>query len=106
MVGLEQARVADLAAAGRIQPAGHHVIDDAKARGLWTVLDDAEALIEHPDLTAALDADPAARRGWDACPASARKAALTRIALAKRPETVAARIAAIVDRTSRGKRPA
>lgn len=47
---------------------GQAVIDDAKARGLWSLLDDAEAGIEHPELTAALDAVPDARAHWDAFP--------------------------------------
>ena len=76
-----KARVAELIAQGRMQPAGHAVIEDAKARGLWTVLDDAEALIESPDLAAALDADPIARAHWDAFPPSARKFALIVAAL-------------------------
>lgn len=98
-------RVADLVAAGRMQPSGQAVIDDAKARGLWTLLDDAEAGTEHPELTAALDAEPSARAAWDAFPPSARKAGLTQIAMARRPETKARRIATIVDRAARGERP-
>ena len=101
-----KARVADLAAAGRIQPAGQAVIDDAQARGLWTLFDDAEALIESPELAAALDADPVARAKWDAFPPSARKLGLSQLALAKRPETKTKRIATIVERAARNERPA
>lgn len=100
-----QVRVAELEAAGRIQPAGRAVIEAAKASGMWTLFDDAENLVEAPALTAALDAVPAARAGWDSFPPSARKNALAMIALAKLPETKAKRIAAIVDKAARGERP-
>lgn len=100
-----KARVADLLAQGRMQPAGQAVIDDAQARGLWTLLDDAEALIESPELAAALDADPDARRAWDGFTPSVRKFALTQIAMARRAETKTRRIATIVERASRGERP-
>ncbi|MFI8771839.1 YdeI family protein [Gordonia sp. NPDC062954] len=100
-----KARVADLVAEGRMQPAGQAVIDDAKARGLWTLLDDAEALIESPELTAALDADAAARSNWDAWPASVRKSALTQLAFAKQPATKTRRIATIVEKAARNERP-
>ncbi|MFW0782983.1 YdeI/OmpD-associated family protein [Gordonia sp. CPCC 206044] len=100
-----KARVADLIAAGRMTPAGQAVIDDAKARGLWTLLDDAEALVESAELAAALDANPTARTNWDAFPPSARKFALSQIAFAKRPETKTKRIATIVEHAARNERP-
>ncbi len=100
-----QVRVAELEAAGRIQPAGRAVIEAAKASGMWTLFDDAENLIEAPALTAALDAVPAARAAWDSFPPSARKNALAMIALAKLPETKTKRITAIVDKAARGERP-
>ena len=82
------------------------MLDDAQARGLWTLFDDAEALIESPELAAALDADPVARANWDAFPPSARKFGLSQLALAKRPETKTKRIATIVERAARNERPA
>lgn len=101
-----KARVADLIAQGRMQPAGLAVIEDAKARGLWNLLDDAEALIESEELRAALDADPAARAQWDAWPPTVRKFALSQLAFAKRPDTKTRRIATIVAQAARGERPA
>ena len=98
-------RVAELEPTGRIQPAGWAVIEAAKASGTWTVLDDVENLIEPAELTAALDAEPAARRAWDSFPPSARKQALAQIALAKRPETRTRRVADIVRKAARGERP-
>lgn len=89
-----------------MRPEGRRLIDLAKENGLWTVLDGAEAGIEPPELAAALDAVPAARAEWDGWTPGLRKAALTAIALAKRPETRTARIAKTVADAAAGKRPA
>lgn len=101
-----KARVADLEREGRLQPAGIAEIERAKANGMWSVYDSVDALAEPDELAAALDAEPAARTAWDGFPPSVRKQGLAAIALAKRPETKAARIAAIVARAARGERPA
>jgi uncharacterized protein YdeI (YjbR/CyaY-like superfamily) len=98
-------RVAELASTGRIQPAGWVSIEAAKTSGRWTVFDDVEDLIEPPELTAALDAVPAARSHWDGFPPSARKQGLAQIALAKQEATKARKIATIVDKAARGERP-
>ncbi|REJ03949.1 hypothetical protein DY023_16680 [Microbacterium bovistercoris] len=100
-----KARVARLEAEGLLEPAGIRAIEIAKENGAWEVLDGPEAGIEPADLTAALDAAPAARAGWDAFPASSRKMGLTQIAMAKRAETRANRIAKIVADAAEGKRP-
>jgi uncharacterized protein YdeI (YjbR/CyaY-like superfamily) len=100
-----KARIAELEAAGLMAAAGIRVLQAAKANGSWTVLDGPEAGIEPPALTAALDAVPAARENWDAFPKSVKKLGLTHIALAKRPETTAARIAKIVADAAEGRRP-
>ncbi|WP_217179512.1 YdeI family protein [Streptomyces sp. AC495_CC817] len=100
-----KARIAELEAAGMLAPAGIRVLEVAKANGSWTVLDGPEAGIEPPELTAALDALPAARENWDAFPRSVKKLGLTHIAMAKRPETRSARIAKIVADAAEGKRP-
>lgn len=97
-------RVARLEAAGRMQPAGRAVVQRAQQDGSWSLLDTAEALEEPPDLTAALDAQPPARAQWDAFPPSARKLMLTWVATAKRPQTRAARVAAVADGAARGER--
>ncbi len=98
-------RVERLQAEGRMRPEGRLLIELAKANGMWTVLDGPEAGIEPAELTAALDAVPAARTEWDSWTPGARKVALTAIAMAKRPETRAARIARIVADATVGKRP-
>ena len=100
-----KARIALLEEAGLLEAAGIRAIEVAKANGAWEVLDGPEAGIEPADLTAALDANPQARAGWDAFPPSAKKVGLTQIAMAKRAETRAARIAKIVADAAEGKRP-
>lgn len=100
-----KARIAELEAAGLLAPAGIRALEVAKANGSWAMLDGPEAGIEPAELTAALDASPAARATWDAFPRSIRKFALTQIATAKRPETRASRIAKIVADAAEGKRP-
>ncbi len=86
-------RVARLAAAGVMAPAGLAAVERARADGSWTVFDSAERLEVPDDLAAALDQLPPARAEWDAFPPSARKHILSWIALAKRPETRAKRMA-------------
>jgi uncharacterized protein YdeI (YjbR/CyaY-like superfamily) len=100
-----KARIIELEASGEMTDAGRAVIAAAQATGMWAVLDGPEAGIEPPELTGALDALPAARAQWDSFPASARKMGLTAIAMAKRPETRAARIAKIVADAAEGRRP-
>ena len=63
-----KARLIELEAAGLMTEAGIRAVEVSKANGAWTALDRAEAMIEPPELTAALDADPAARANWDAFP--------------------------------------
>ncbi|MBW8761532.1 MAG: YdeI/OmpD-associated family protein [Microbacterium sp.] len=100
-----KARIAELEAAGLLAPAGIRALDVAKANGAWEVLDGPEAGIEPPEFAQALDALPAARTNWDAFPKSVKKLGLTHIAMAKRAETRAARIAKIVADAAEGTRP-
>ena len=100
-----KARLIELEAAGLLTEAGIRAVEVAKATGSWTVLDNAEALIEPDDLAAALDADREARAGWDAFPPSARKIGIAAVDSARRPETRAARVAKIVADAAEGKRP-
>jgi uncharacterized protein YdeI (YjbR/CyaY-like superfamily) len=86
-------RVARLIAGGRMTPAGQAKIDAAQADGTWALWDSVDSLAVPDDLAAALDAYPDARAHFDAFPRSARHAILGWIALAKRPETRAKRIA-------------
>jgi uncharacterized protein YdeI (YjbR/CyaY-like superfamily) len=102
--GVNKDRVARLAAAGRMAPAGIAAVERAKADGSWARLDGATALVEPPDLLAALAVAPGAAAAWGGFPPSHRRANLEWIAQAKRPETRAARIAEIAQRAARGER--
>jgi uncharacterized protein YdeI (YjbR/CyaY-like superfamily) len=97
-------RIERLLADGRMTDAGMRVIDAARADGSWTLLDASEALLEPPELSAALDANPAARRQWDAFPRSPRKALIFWVTSAKRPETRLRRVTTIVGEAAKGRR--
>jgi uncharacterized protein YdeI (YjbR/CyaY-like superfamily) len=97
-------RVARLEAQGLMRPRGVAVVEAARASGKWTALDDVEALIEPPELQAALDAVPAARQSWDEFPRSAKRGILEWIVQAKAPETRARRVAETVRRAAVGER--
>ena len=99
-------RVARLEAEGRMEPAGRAKVEEARASGMWTLLDDAEDGVEPPDLVEALDADPAARATWTALPPGVRKTVLVEVALARRPSTRRRRIEKAVAACARGDRPA
>ncbi len=100
-----KARVIELEASSEMTDAGRRAIARARADGSWELLDGPEAGIEPPELTAALDAVPAARANWDAFPMSARKLGLTTLAMAKKPETRASRIQKLVALAAEGRRP-
>lgn len=100
-----KARLVILEEDGLMAPAGVRAVEVAKANGSWTVLDNAEAMREPDDLSAALDAAPDSRAGWDAFPPSARKMGIASVDSARRPETRAARITKIVADAAEGKRP-
>ena len=97
-------RVARLVADGRMTDAGLAAIESAKADGSWSMADAAEALIEPDELAAALDANPPARRQWDAFPKSPRRALIWWVMSAKRPETRDRRVTEIVDQAAQGRR--
>lgn len=90
-------RVARLAEAGLMRPAGLAVVEAAKADGSWDLLTDVEALKIPDDLATALGNDPAAASGWERMPASRKQLALYALATAKRPETRARRLSAAVE---------
>lgn len=90
-----KARIERLIAEGRMAPAGLAAIERAKANGSWEILDSVERLEVPDDLAAALAARPPAAVNFAAFPPSARKMMLGWVALARRPETRAARIAKI-----------
>jgi len=97
-------RVQRLTAAGLMAPAGLQMVELAKKTGTWTALDEVEDLTEPPDLAAALDADPEARRHWEEFPRSARRGILEWIVSAKRPQTRDKRIRETAELAARGER--
>jgi uncharacterized protein YdeI (YjbR/CyaY-like superfamily) len=101
---LNRQRVAAMEAAGLMTDAGRRAVDTARRNGWWTIYDPVEDLREPPDLAAALDADAAARRHWDAFSPSARRQMLWWVISAGRADTRGQRIAAIVTRAAVGER--
>jgi uncharacterized protein YdeI (YjbR/CyaY-like superfamily) len=98
-------RIDRLESLGLMADAGRAAVDRARADGSWTALDTVEALELPPDLAAAFDARPRARRNWEAFPRSVRRGALEQILNAKRPETRASRIAEVARLAAENTRP-
>src|SRR3990170_4881509 len=99
-----KARVERLMGEGRMAPAGLAAIERAKANGSWETLDAVERLEVPEDLAAALELRPPAAVNFAAFPPSARKMLLGWVALARRPETRAARITEIAEKAVRNER--
>ena len=99
-----KARVARLTEEGRMAPAGLAAIAAAQATGDWKILDSVERLEIPDDLAAALASRPPAAANFAAFPASVRKQHLAWVALARKPETRASRIAVIAEAAARNER--
>ena len=99
-----RARVERLIEEGRMAPAGLAAIERAKANGSWTVLEAADRMEIPDDLTAAFEGRPPAAANFAAFPPSARRMLLAWVAVARRPETRAARIAEIAEAAARNER--
>jgi uncharacterized protein YdeI (YjbR/CyaY-like superfamily) len=92
-----------LIAAGKMQPAGLAEIERARGDGRWDAAYDSPRTVEVPDdLAKALARDRAAGALFAELDAANRYAILYRVQTAKRPETRAARIAALVAMLARG----
>lgn len=91
--------VAEMQAAGRMQPSGEAKIAAAKANGMWSFLDDVEALIIPDDLADALGSD---RANWEGWPRSIRRAWLEKIKTAKTAPTREKRIARCAEAARQG----
>ena len=96
-------RVERLESAGRMRPPGRAEVERAKADGRWAAAyaRQSEAAPD-ADLHAALDAEPAARKLFDALDAANRFAVLFRIHQARTPEKRAAKVAELVAMLGRG----
>ncbi len=99
-----KARVERLIRDGRMAPAGLLAIERAKANGSWEILDGPERLEVPEDLAAALASLPPAAVNFAAFPPSARKMLLSWVAVARRPETRAARITEVAEAAARNER--
>jgi uncharacterized protein YdeI (YjbR/CyaY-like superfamily) len=99
-----KARVGRLIGEGRMAPAGLAAIERAKANGSGEILDAVERLEVPEDLTAAFRGHPPAAVHFAAFPVSTRKMLLGWVALARRPETRAARITQIAEAAARNER--
>jgi uncharacterized protein YdeI (YjbR/CyaY-like superfamily) len=92
-------RVERLIADGRMKPEGLAQVTRAKADGRWDAAYAPQGrAAPDPDLLAALDEQPGARRFFDSLDAANRYAVLYRVHQAKGPEKRAAKIAEIVAR--------
>jgi uncharacterized protein YdeI (YjbR/CyaY-like superfamily) len=101
---INKAHVDRARASGAMTPAGEAKIAAAQANGQWDFLNDVDALIDPPDLTAALAASGTAAF-WAATPRSVRRGTLEWIKTAKTPATRAKRIADVTDSAAQGLRP-
>lgn len=99
-----KARIERLIADDRMMPAGLAAIERAKANGSWELLDSVERLEVPGDLASALERVPPAATNFAAFPPSARKMLLAWVAMARRPETRASRIAETVQAAARNER--
>ncbi|HET6981919.1 MAG TPA: YdeI/OmpD-associated family protein [Myxococcaceae bacterium] len=100
-----KSRVERLIAAGRMRPAGLVKIEQARQDGSWDAYTVVESLEVPPDLEVAFKTGPAgARSNWDAFSPSSRRVILWWVHSAKRPETRARRVAAVVSEAARNRR--
>jgi len=85
---------------GRMQPAGHRAIEQAKAAGLWGAMEDVDALVVPDDLTTALKAQPPANAYFEGAAPSYRRNILRWIGSAKTAPTRAKRIRIVVEHSA------
>ncbi len=93
-------RLSRLEDAGLMQPAGIRAVEVAKANGMFTFLDDVDALVVPEDLAKALGD---LQTVFDGFTDGRRKQALYWVKSAKRPQTRADRIAKIVAAAREGR---
>ena len=99
------ATVERLIAEGRMRPAGLAAVEAAKADGRWERAYGGPATATGPDdLAAALAAEPAAQKEFEALDRANRYAVLWRVLTANTPATRAKRIANLVQMLAEGRR--
>lgn len=97
---LNKARIERLQRDGQMTAAGQAAIDRARADGSWSQTDEVDALVVPEDLAAALAAASQAREAYEGLADSVKKQHLWSVYSAKRAETRARRIAALIDALS------
>ena len=102
---INRGKVADLIAAGRMQPAGHAEIERAKADGRWeSAYDSVRNATVPDDLQKFLDKNPRAKKFFESLTSQNRYAILWRLMTAKRPETRAKRFAQFTEMLRKGEK--
>jgi uncharacterized protein YdeI (YjbR/CyaY-like superfamily) len=99
------AKVAELTAAGRMQPAGLRVFEERDRRKDAIYSYERQPLELDNDLRGRLEADAAAAARWEAETPSFRRTAAHWLASAKRPETRERRFGELVEALRAGRRP-
>lgn len=97
---INKGHIKKLKKAKLIRPAGLRAIEQARADGSWSVLDDVEDLIVPPDLKRALAAVPPALKNFETFPPSAKKGLLWWVKSAKTDATRSKRIAETADKAA------
>ena len=97
-------RAARLIEEKRMHPAGLAAIETSKGNGLWSFIDDVDALIVPDDLRRALEARPVAADWFDATAPSYRRNVLRWIKLAKTAKTRTKRIIDTVNASAKGEK--
>jgi uncharacterized protein YdeI (YjbR/CyaY-like superfamily) len=86
-------RVEELEDQGLMRPAGQAKVDEAKASGMWSKIDEAQNAIVPDDLKAAFETYPGSSANFEAFPRGVRKQILEWITQAKTAPTRQKRIA-------------
>lgn len=102
--GVNKARIERLTDSGLMAAPGLAKIELARRDGSWTALDTASDLSIPDDLQQAFGSHPGASGRFEAFPPSARRSILEWIALAKRPDTRAARVNETAERAALGQK--
>lgn len=97
-------RAAELTRTGRMHPAGLEAIAESKRLGLWSFMEDVDALTVPDDLATALGAHPSASGNFAAFSVSSRRNTLRWLKLAKTPETRRKRTQKIAELAAQNKK--
>ncbi|MEM1348735.1 MAG: YdeI/OmpD-associated family protein [Myxococcota bacterium] len=89
---------------GLMRDAGFAAIEASKANGMWSFMDDVDALVKPDDLEQALDERPGARAYFDGFPDSSKRFVLRWIKLAKTEKTRAKRVTRIAELAQQNER--